>query len=362
MAEVQSLNTSEEASELPIAHSFLYKNTGKGPQLSQQQRRELLLEEQIQRRHTIVDRHRDFTELYDENETIDQEMEKCREEYPSELVECSEDMETETDYYVMRNIWKRKRKSKKYCDFSLMLSEWFSEVPSDLEDNWLVKLAPEGTRVLVLARNNSTYMMIRGATLCDFPSNLPGGGLQICDCSNAVTALDGIYHKGTRTIFILDCLHWNKMSLVEHETTFRFYWLDNIFKDNPNLIETESRISLSLLPSFPAEKPIIQDKLHQKFTTTSGEEILLNGLVFYHKEANYVFTITPLFGWLFCYMVPEKLGIDVPQELMDKKPEGYESVEKSFAEWFEKQCKKWESGRFKEKKEKKIMDISEDIS
>lgn len=46
-----------------------------------------------------------------------------------------------------------KKKYLRKCPFGykLMGSEWFTEVPDDLSDNWLIKLCPEGIRYLVVA-------------------------------------------------------------------------------------------------------------------------------------------------------------------------------------------------------------------
>lgn len=32
------------------------------------------------------------------------------------------------------------------------MSEWFNEIPKDLENNWLTKLCPVGSRNLVIAQ------------------------------------------------------------------------------------------------------------------------------------------------------------------------------------------------------------------
>ena len=45
------------------------------------------------------------------------------------------------------------RKRKKIEDYGkkLMLSEWFTKVPNDLECNWIVKLSPKGARSIIVA-------------------------------------------------------------------------------------------------------------------------------------------------------------------------------------------------------------------
>lgn len=43
------------------------------------------------------------------------------------------------------------KKQKKKRFLRLMLSEWLSELPEDLENSWLIKLSPLGQRRLVIA-------------------------------------------------------------------------------------------------------------------------------------------------------------------------------------------------------------------
>lgn len=47
----------------------------------------------------------------------------------------------------------------------------------------------------------------------------------------------------------------------------------------------------------------------------------LDGFLFYHRNAHYIFGVTPLVTWLKPYMLPEVLGISVP--LFVEKPDEY---------------------------------------
>jgi len=49
----------------------------------------------------------------------------------------------------------------------------------------------------------------------------------------------------------------------------------------------------------------------------------LDGLLFYHKRAHYTFGPSPLVVWLKAYMMPEILGISVPEELLALAPSTY---------------------------------------
>lgn len=51
------------------------------------------------------------------------------------------------------------------------------------------------------------------------------------------------------------------------------------------------------------------------------------GIIFYHKEGHYTVGRTPLVGWLFSYMLQEKLHIDVESFHLANKPVDYECFE-----------------------------------
>lgn len=49
----------------------------------------------------------------------------------------------------------------------------------------------------------------------------------------------------------------------------------------------------------------------------------IDGLLFYHKRTHYLFGSTPLVVWLKPYMLPEILGIEVPQCQLGHQPADY---------------------------------------
>lgn len=52
----------------------------------------------------------------------------------------------------------------------------------------------------------------------------------------------------------------------------------------------------------------------------------LDGILFFHREADYTHGRTPLVTWLKPFMLPEILGISVPSS-MSEKPNGYIDLE-----------------------------------
>lgn len=52
-------------------------------------------------------------------------------------------------------------KKRKKLAFKLMKSEWFTELPEDLTENWFVKFCPDGFRVLIVAENVCAYVITK---------------------------------------------------------------------------------------------------------------------------------------------------------------------------------------------------------
>lgn len=114
-----------------------------------------------------------------------------------------------------------------------MLTEWLIDVPDDLDDMWLAKIAPEGFRVLLIAKQaNTSCYSGGGRVITRLKTNFPGGSQEL---PVNETVLDCIFHSNTNTFFILDCLYWNSMSMLDSDVTFRFYWLKTQFSESPAL-------------------------------------------------------------------------------------------------------------------------------
>nr|CAI5831759.1 unnamed protein product [Callosobruchus analis] len=291
---MEEKNNTEAAS----LYSDLYKCRGKSQELSQQQRRDQFLKDQKERRHRVTDQNRKVCEFLLNDMCLDEDT-------------------MQWDSVNPRN--KRKR-----VVFKLMLSEWLTEVPDDLEENWLTKFVPEGCRILLIAtRAQTNCYNSKGRYYFNIKSGFPGGNHT---SPTGTTVLDCIYNKYTKVIFILDCLFWNSMSMSDSEAQFRFFWLKNKFSEMPDLARYGS-YQFILLDYFSAEKGLIQDIMSEQ-TTVKDQKLPYDGVVFYHKECHYFFGYTPLVGWLASYMLPEKLNIDVPQENMARKPKDYVCMEK----------------------------------
>lgn len=212
--------------------------------------------------------------------------------------------------------------------FRVMGSEWMKEVPSDLEENWLVKVCPKGKRILVVATQKCTKAFDKnGKILATFTSALPGGNSSYPN--NRKTTLDCIYIHAKRTYYVLDVIIWNNLHCAQCTTDFRFNFLKtNINTKELQVISSENATIFLEIPFFTAELPLIENHLSRAFEI-SDVELPVDGILFYHKEMLYVKKITPLVCWLKPFMVPEVLNIPV-HEIYGKRPGNYLNIQTYF--------------------------------
>lgn len=103
------------------------------------------------------------------------------------------------------------------------------------------------------------------------------------------------------------------------QAEFRHFWLRSKLNESTELKQNntnENKYSIVSLPSISCDDDV-SDFL-QSITSLPP----LDGLLFHHRDAEYMSGTTPLVTWLKPFMLPEVLGIFVPSPL-DEKPEGY---------------------------------------
>ncbi|XP_062549765.1 snurportin-1 [Armigeres subalbatus] len=266
----------------------LYKNKSRSQEQHQSERRRTLLEEQKRLRRSELDSTRPGLLELIEAETATES-------------DCSGDFAERRRYRP--KVWF----SKLYRD-KAQLSEWMYEKPEDL-DNWLLVPCPVGIRCLLVIRKGLAVAYGKnGRSITRFSTRL--GKKQ------RITVLDCFMTKG-RVFYALDMLVYNEMDLVQCECQFRFLWLRSKLEED-NLQKrfctaTENRWHLDVLPMFDCkDRSQIEQCLskYPMFTETG-----LDGLLFYHKESNYIYGRTPLVTWLFPFMVPEVLGNELSQAM-----------------------------------------------
>jgi snurportin-1 len=258
----------------------------------------------------------------------------------------------------------RPRKLYKQYRNQLMMSEWLVDVPEDLADKWLMVLCPEGKRNLVVAGSGKTKQFsLAGKLINSFPSHLPGGSRKQNNWRTNTTLLDCIFSTVAKTFYVLDMMVWRSNSFYDCETDCRFHLLTS------KLDETEGIGQRSKLNPYAfVRAPAIQHKCNAEamgsVLRSTSLDCPIDGLLFYHREVHYLPGHTPLVGWLKPYMLPELLGVDVPENLAKPIPHGYASMQTYLSEEVEKYEKKkkgivekekdresWEQGKGKPRSE-----------
>ncbi|XP_043484136.1 snurportin-1 [Leptopilina heterotoma] len=233
----------------------------------------------------------------------------------------SENEEEEMDVDIKKAKKKFFKHRHKYYENHLMLSEWLLEVPEDFIDKWIMVPCPEGRRVLLVARKGKTKAYDRrGRKLSTFNSALPGGSSE--DYKSSCSMLDCIWQPKEKKYYVLDILAWSNYPFTNCETEFRFYWLQHQLGDIKELEEKNS--NKNRYPIAPLPRVFCNSNMSSVLENLPS--ITLDGILFFHREADYTHGRTPLVTWLKPFMLPEILGIAVPSS-MSEKPNGYIDLE-----------------------------------
>lgn len=256
-----------------------------------------MLEEQKKRRRDCVNYARKLIEGSLEAEDVEAEIMEFAEEYNRDH----------------RSTFKMK-KFNPYA-YQLMLSEWLVDVPDDLQHEWLMVLCPFGKRNLVIASNGFTAAYTKsGYRINKFHSLLPGGSHRTLKPGD-YTILDCIFNEQTNTFYVLDVMCWRGHPVYDSETDFRFYWLQTKLQEEPLIAEAfvHNPYRFICLP-YCSCNPL---SIHEALSNATFE---VDGLLFFHKRTHYTCGRTPLVGWLKPYLLPEILGISVPDAYLTKAP------------------------------------------
>ncbi|KAG0715356.1 Snurportin-1 [Chionoecetes opilio] len=253
----------------------LYKAKTSGS--SQQERRRMVLQARKEARYDLIALVRNLEEAESEGAAVSEE-----------------DME----YEQVRTCYARPRKFKNF----IMLSEWLVDVPQDFAATHLAVPCPVGKRSLVMSAKGRTRVFAKsGVMVRQFPSMLPGGNRQLC----------------SRGFALLDCI-WS-------ETQFRFEWLRSKMEEESQEVQETSRLNpvrFQRVPYYDCSPETLAGLMARELPFS----VALDGLLFYHKESHYTHGNTPLVGWLKGYMLPEILGVPVPDSVLAEKPVKYVSL------------------------------------
>ncbi|XP_055532470.1 snurportin-1 [Wyeomyia smithii] len=253
--------------------SELYKNKARTEQ-RQSDRRRSLLEEQKRNRETEIDQSR---------AGLLEQIEAYTEEIPQQR--------------------KFKGWTNELYRYKAQLSEWMYERPEDLS-SWILVPCPVGRRCLLVIRKGLAVAYDKhGRSFLRFTTRLSK--------KQRITVLDCFFSQKT-TFYAIDMLVYNEMDLVECDCQMRFQWLrckaeEDLWQEKV-ITFWKSGWRLEILPMFDCAEPSQIADCLSRFPMFPVNQTHLDGLLFYHKESNYIYGKTPLVTWLFPFMVPDLLG------------------------------------------------------
>ncbi|XP_039487629.1 snurportin-1 [Drosophila santomea] len=213
----------------------------------------------------------------------------------------------------------RRSGHQKGIPYRPQLSEWLRHKPEDLSE-WLLVPCPAGKRFLVVASRGITKAYSKGGWMfMDWRSSLPGDW----QLQKGQTILDCVYVEDADTFYVLDAIAFGQQDLQECEASFRFYWLRARFEENDYAkISEHNEKKFKLLDHFDFEDTSAVEQALHKYPIFPENKPVLDGFLFYHKEASYVCRETPLVCWLFPFMMQDVLGLPVSKSY--EAPEDYQ--------------------------------------
>ncbi|ESN92097.1 hypothetical protein HELRODRAFT_186161 [Helobdella robusta] len=310
-------------SSLSTVHPRLsvYKNYARhDPERSQEKRRKEIMKTMKEKRSNVVERLRNLTsDGFGEDEVVG-----CHADldFPPTVVappvHISGDLEK--DKVVSgRNVAAAAKRLKD----QLMLSEWMIDVPEDFEDDWYMLKCPVGKRCLVVASQGTTKVFRRnGHLLIEFQSNLCGGSR--ADLNRKHNAILDCVFSNMKQFYVLDMMVINNMQLYNVDTECRWFIMESKFREE--LHEATVQSNFNPYPFVLCDRTYsCRKEVLEQLMAVESEEYDLDGLLFYHKKADYLIGTTPFQLWLVACMLPDFLGVKVADSYIRKKPLWYKS-------------------------------------
>ncbi|CAG0891121.1 unnamed protein product [Darwinula stevensoni] len=132
---------------------------------------------------------------------------------------------------------------------------------------------------------------------------------------------------------LVPCPVGKRSLVISSRTECRFFILNSRLAEIPELQEltNANRYRFRPLNWYSCGKEEIRQVLAQP-VPFPGE---LDGLLFYHKQTHYTAGYTPLVGWLKPYMVPELLGVEVPEAYLNQRPNEYDGMTNFLKDYYQ---------------------------
>nr|CAD2146827.1 unnamed protein product [Meloidogyne enterolobii] len=184
---------------------------------------------------------------------------------------------------------------RRKCHFKnmLMFSDWLVDIPETMSSEWTLMAAPVGRRCLDIFLSNLKVLCLVEDLFNDLDC--------ICE-SKKVTKNSKFY--------VLDLLWWNNKMYTDSDFTMRQFFMrskiEELNIENKNANKANQFIPLPTCPCLPEA---MAEFMKTKFPYE------LDGLLFYFNSGFYISEQTPLVGWLKPWMLPEILGVPIPEYL-----------------------------------------------
>ena len=201
------------------------------------------------------------------------------------------------------------RRKRAFYASQFMQPEWLNCQPSFRSPDWMIVARPDGQRCIVSAsRGLTTSRTKNGNVLHRWPSELPMGSRQTSGGRNdEYSLLDCVFHKPTRTYFVLDVMCWKGRLLYDTEASFRMWWLrTKLAEECPGVgsMRAANRFAIVPVTVFPctpeglaAAARYPNNHLSGAAASAAAEEgvpYTRDGVLFYHKQGFYEQGTTPL--------------------------------------------------------------------
>lgn len=332
------VNISNMASSKASEHAELYKSRDTcNTAFRQSERRQNLLREQKQKRSMAVDDLRGIDEFVDE---LDGDAQNKRQKASSKAATSGNKIK-------------------------LQESEWLMERPEDLSD-WYLVPCPKGKRCMIVAKNGLTKVFNKyGGFMREFRSHLPGDHTQ----RHLISILDCVYISETKEYYVLDVIAYASRDMTQCEAACRFFWIQSkIVEDHLNVVSNTNEFAMQAMRIFDCSSEYEITSCLNAYPLWPENRPMLDGLLFYHKEASYVHGTTPLVGWALPFMLPEILDAmlinHIHCEYFKGRPADYVDYLSFIARFDEtlakkkKERRKYQNKRYRGKFNNNKMDVS----
>lgn len=254
---------------------------------SQQKRRDDLIKKQKENRTKSIQALREkLKNKRQTDELIEMSYEPDDSNHDSMEIEMIKNVDKREAYLV-----------RKYRDI-LMLPELLDEIPEDFSKYWSAVPYPNGIRCSVIAGNGKTDSRSEsGIKLCDtFESLIPGGSYRSTIGSRSI--FDCIFVEKEKTFYVLDLIMWKGLDFIDCECECRFFMRNSRLEeiDHIHTIRKGNDYIFKPLKYYLCNK--------EGLKKAREENGFLEGMLFFHNEANYISERNPL----MCGLSKEKIN------------------------------------------------------